>query len=248
MGLINTQEIVERSIFESIRKRIVEEGYLPDIANYPNTAAGYGNYQSAIDAVKNSQGFAAEVFGHGSSQSKQLKRVPRIAIITRRVFPGDIGGLATPHYEKDPLNPNNIMKVLMDSQTSDLQIDIHLVSNSAKQDRFLNAIVGAVIGRRKYLKVYNDPEQKQTFFIHQYSYYELPDTLEGIIEKVYSYEVKDLYLFGGQVIQPNVPLIKEITVNTTLLELESIVNSQGIVIGPYITEGQLHIDLSGIDF
>jgi hypothetical protein len=245
MGL-GTQELIERSLFEAIRKKIVALGYLPDISSYANTQQGYTDYRAAISTVQSVQGFAAEVFNHGSSQSKQLKRVPRIAIVTRRVFPGDIGGVVDSQYENDPLNPNNIMKVRPDNQTADLQIDIHLVSNTARQDRFLNEVLGAVIGRRRYVPLYTDPTQ--LFFVHQYNYYDLPDTMEGIMEKVLSYEVKDLYLFEGEVLNPNIPLIKEITLSTSLLELESIVNSQGIVIGPYITDSALHIDLSGIQF
>lgn len=246
MGLVDTQKIVERSLFEAIRKLLVSEGYLPDITLFPNTQIGYGNFQSALEVIKNTKGFATEIFGHGSSQSKELKRVPRIAIVTRRVFPGDIGGLVDYEYINNPLDPNNLMKVLPDNQTADLQIDIHLVSNSAEQDRFLGAVLGATIGSKRYIPVYDDPTQK--IFTRQYNYYDLPDTMEGIIEKVYSYEIKDLWLFGGRVIQTSVPLIKEITIDTTLLELESIVNSQGIVIGPYVTDSSLVIDLSGIKF
>lgn len=246
MGLADTQKLVERSIFEAIRKKLVSEGYLPDITLFPNTEIGYGNFQSAVQAIRSVKGFATEIFGHGSSQSKELKRVPRIAIVTRRVFPGDIGGIVDSEYITNPLDPNNIMEVKPDNQTADIQLDIHLVSNSAEQDRFLGAILAAVIGSRRYLPIYTDTTQK--IFARQYNYYDLPDTMEGIIEKVYSYEIKDLWLFGGDTIRTSVPLIKEITINTTLLELESIVNSQGIVIGPYVTDSSMVIDLSGITF
>jgi len=246
MALSNIQQLIERSIFEAIRKVLINSGYLPDINNYPNTQQGDDQYKAAIDSIASVKKFAAEIFGHSSPQSKELKRTPRIVMITRRAMTGDIGNVPIAIYEKNPLAPDTRMKIQPDQETADLQIDIHCVSSSADQDRVVNAVLAAAIGKRAFLQLYDDPTQR--FFIRQYSAYDLPDTQEGIIERISSYEIKDLWMFDGVVISTNVPPIKQITAEITTLELESIVSSQSTVIGPYVSDEALYIDLSGIRF
>jgi hypothetical protein len=245
MALSNIQERVERSIFEKIRLLLVTEGYLPDITNYPENNTGQQQWKTDLQAIDGIKGFAAEVFGHGNAESKGQKRTPRIAIIPRRILPGDIGTPIEGYFEPDPLDPKKTIKRTTPPESAILDIDIHLVSSTAKQDRVLHAILNQAIGSRGHIPFYDSP--KELFFIKQYNYYDIPDTQEGIEEKVYSYEVRDLYLTEGT-IQRNIPTIKEITVETTVLEIESILAQDGSIIGPYVNGDEMVIDLSGINF
>lgn len=244
MALNNLQERVERSIFEELRKLLVAEGYLPNITNYTmGSPSSTAQYHAALEAIVTAKKFAAEVFGHSSSQEKGIKRVPRIAIIPRRILPGDTGAPPEGYITEDPLDPDNFVKIVTSAEAANFQLDIHLVSSTAVQDRFLNAILSKAIGQKRYLKFYDDPTQR--FFIKQYNYYDLPDTMEGVEEKVYSYEVSDLYLYEEIVNNRIVPTI-EITMNTTLLALETKFTADGHLIGPFENDGSLFIDLSGI--
>lgn len=242
MGLTDIQELVERSIYEQIRLVLVREGYIPDITQVANRA----EFDLDLSEIENAKGFAVELFNNGSSQSKGTKKVPRIAMVGRRVLVGEIGNAPEKIYEKDPLNPNSIISVTPAPETDHLQLDIHLVSNTAKQERFLNAVIAAALKTRSYIPFVNDPTGKSKFFLRQFNYYDLPDAIEGIAEMVYSYEVTDLYLFQGNIESTNVPLIQEITMETTLIQLGTILARNGTIIGPYRTDDALVIDLSGI--
>lgn len=239
---INTvQRDIERSIFESIRKALVSLGYTPDAETITDPAV----YNAQLTSIKGTKGFAVEPYGHSGPQSKGVKKVPRIAMQTRRVIPGELGN--PPGYEriKDPLDPDNYIFKTTAAETTHIQIDIHLVTESAEQDRLLNSVIAAAIGVKRYIKFYNQPEY--VFFLEQYNYYDIPDTIEGILENVYSYEVKDLYLFEGDVIKDNAAKIKEITLETSLSKSDTILAADGTIIGTFNPETSI-IDLSGITY
>lgn len=245
MALNNIQERVERSIYEAIRKALVLEGYLPDITNFSENTQGQSDWDEALKQVANAREFAAELYSVGSAFSKELKKTPRIAMVNRRIMPGEIGAPITPSIIQDPNNPNQFIKVVNPLESANLHIDIHLASSSSAQDRVLNAIMARVIGQKNYLKFYDNP--KEVFFIRQFNYYDLPDAQEGIQEKVYSYEVMDIFLYQ-EVIQTNIPLINEITINTPITNYENKITQEGSIIGPYVTDEGIFIDLSGIRF
>lgn len=247
MALNNVQERVERSIFLAINKVLVDEGYIPDVANYqPESDANQLAYDAAVDAIVAAKTFAAEAFGHSVSLAKGNQRVPRIVITPRRIMPGDIGTWINPLYSRDPLNPDAIVKTKPPYKSTNLHIDISTVSGTAAQDRVLNAVLAKALGNGMgYVKVFDS--DTETFFIRQFNHYDLPDNEKGIEKRVYSYEVPDLYLTDGE-ITSNVPFIKEITVETTILELQSLFTRDGIIIGPYTADGKIFIDLSGIHF
>lgn len=246
--LDNTQLRIERSIYEVIRLLLVGQGYLPDVTDtgtYPNTPTGQAAFQGALAAIRNAKDFATEVLGHGSSLKKGAKAVPRIAIIPRRLMPGDIGPNINLATGPDPNDPDNVLSFKQSFDSGNLHIDISLVSGSAEQDRFLHAIIQQCIGQRNFLPVY-DSDSDETFFMRQFNYYDVPDSPEGIEEKIYSYEIPDLYL--SEPTTQNVVPISQITVETTYLELQSKLARDGTIIGPYISGEGLFIDLSGIQY
>lgn len=236
MALNNIQERIERSIYEAIRLQLVAGGYWPDetLVDYSNNTTAWEN---AIKAITASKGSAIEPFGSSQSFSKKTKATPRIVIIPRRFMPGDIGNPVSPVIVASEDNPGFYSEVVLPQLTVDLFLDINLVSSSAKQERILNAILHAALGTRRYLKFYDQADKK--FFIKQYNYYDIPDPDQGIEEKVYCYQVCDLYLEPTQVNIPVVPTIKEITIETALAKL----NPQTT-----ISEGGIHIDLSHIQY
>ena len=205
----NVQEIIERSIFEAIRLVIVKYGYAPDIAdsiNYPQTPTGQANFNTAQANIKTSKGFAIGLYGHSSSQDKGVRATPRICIIPRRIMPGSIGSPVGGFYKYDPLDPKTIIKVILPLDSADIDLDIHLVSSSEIQDRVMHSILNEAIGARNFVKVYNSLNPNEKFFIKQISYNDIPDTIDGEEEKVYSYEIPDLYLFDGMSLGPVSPI------------------------------------------
>lgn len=252
MALSNIQEIVERSIYEAIRKLLVSEGYIADVRDnlaFPKNGedlseAGQVAWDASLKSIQQAKQFAVEIFNNSSSQTKGLKRVPRITIIPRRLMPGELGmepGYTTKQSEADP---NAFENFENPSETSHLWLDVILTSNSTKQERFLNAVLGKVIGAKKFIPRYDKPTEK--FFIKQTNYYDIPDTQEGIEEKVYSFEVPDLIMFGEKI--GNTSIINMITMETKITDILKNVDANGVIIGPYADGDNLIVDLSGITF
>jgi hypothetical protein len=189
----NIQERIENSIFHWVRKKIVEEGYLPDILTFPNTDAGTAAYKAAISAiVASNKKFAIEIFNVASSQANEVKRVPRMVLRHRLNLPGSIGGPDGPTYYVANSGNDGYFRVRFPGRSSDLYYDIHLVSNSGKQNWVLHAIVEACFRGARYIPFYDNPLEH--FYIVHISHRDYPNTIEGIIENVYSFKVSDIYL------------------------------------------------------
>lgn len=207
MPLLNTQELVEKTITSAIRTVSVQEGYTADVSVYTTNPA-YQNAMEAIAAIKN---FAVEIYGPGTADRKGVKRVPRIVVTPQKMLSGDVGNIINPTHYNDPDSPGNLISTVLDATTSNLTLEISLSSNSAEQDRILHAILSKAIGQRRYLPFIND--NSLYFLIRQYGFFDVPEYPEGIIEKTYNYEVPDLILAETPAtLTP--ALIKEITIET----------------------------------
>lgn len=216
MALNNIQQRVERSIFEVLRKTLLLEGYIPDISNatrYPIsggslTPTAQSNWDVDLKTIEATNGWAVEIFGSAASDSRGLKRVPRIVIVSKRIIPGEVGLGPGFTYNPDPLNPGSFLKTLNPFEAANMHFDIHLVSMTSSQSRFLNAILSKALSLKKYIPFVDNPNER--FFIKHYNYYDLPDPKDGIEENVYSYEVQDLYQFDDSTVIQVKP-ITEIT-------------------------------------
>jgi hypothetical protein len=193
--LIQVQEIVERSLYEKIRLKILELGYIPDISNdtlYPNNAQGKRAFDAAMAQIVNSQGFAIELFSVGAVKARGLKKVPRIVIQKGRLLPGQIGAPPGINYVPNTAN-DNFDGIKLPPTSTDYYLDIHLISNEERQDRVMNNIIGDSISTRAYVELLEvDPVSR--FYIEQIGYSESADMDEGIIERVYQYRIPDLYI------------------------------------------------------
>lgn len=247
MALNDIQLRVERSIYEAIRVKLVANGLVPDRSSnlYPNTPSGTIAYEAALAAIQQAQGFAAEVFGHSSSLAKGNKKTARISIIPRRIMPGDIGSNINGGFAPDSNNPDQTIKTLPALQSSNFSLDISIVSGSAQEDRALHSVMAEALSTWRFIPMYDDPDQ--SFLIRQFNFYDLPDVKNGIEEKVYSYEVPDIYLYEGTVIG-NIPLINQITVNTSVMEMQTILTRTGQIIGPFEGNEGIFMDLSGLSY
>jgi hypothetical protein len=219
-ALIQVQESIERTIYEKIRLELVSTGYLPDITDnlaYPNNSVGKFEFEKAMGVIQATKGFCIELFGVGSIKSRGLKKVPRIVIKKGRLLPGGIGSPPGLNYIPNPAN-ENFDGVLLPQRSTDYYIDICLISNEETQDRVMNNVIGNTLTTRTYLALIDNPTQR--FFIEQIGYNEMADIDEGIMERVYQYQIPDLYLTQATV-QATASVIKDIT-----LEQENIPDTE----------------------
>lgn len=249
--LNNVQERVERSIFEAIREKLVEHGYLPERAAYDNTQHAQDLFQVAKTQIvdTSSKVDSIDIYGHGNALAKGIEACPRIVCVTRRVMPGDIGKKIYGEYSVNALDPDAVVKAKHPYMSTNLHIDIEVVSKTARQDRIMNAILAEAIGGTMgFVDVY-DTTINERFLVRQFNFYDIPDTENGIIKKVYSYEIPDIYLTDGMT-QQNFPLIKEIKVEIFTVPENTIITADGTVPDPADFEviDIVFVDLTGVSF
>ena len=221
-ALTTIQELIERSLFEILRLEIVDKGYLPDIAAtdgelipgpyYTDDQVGWDLWEADIKAIADgAKGFAIELFGVGNNESKGVKKTPRIVLESGSFLPGALGGDPRRFFEDQG---TDYQALVTPPQTTDFYVNFCLVSNSAAQTRVLNAILALAIPRRGYLPWYSDANK--SFFARYLNYYDRTNTDEGIIERVYAYEIPDAWDHEDIEVYTSVAKMAEITLNTNV--------------------------------
>lgn len=195
--LSTTQERVERSIYERIRLELVDKGYLPDITLYnSNTALNQTDWEAAMATIRTTMGFCIELFGAGSYEKNDDKKVPRIVIDSGFFSEGTLGGDQTTYFQ---LADDNLSyeAYKRPPQASQLDLNIHVVASSTKEIRIAQSILGLALQTRGYLPLYtevpNEIQETGNFFYRRAGVADLPQTEEGVIEKVYRYVIDDVY-------------------------------------------------------
>lgn len=211
-ALTSIQSIIERSLFEIIRKELVDKLYLPDIADtdtYPDNEIGWAKWEADIKAIANgAKGFAIELFSVGNNEAKGIKKVPRIVIDSGNFLPGALGGDPRRYFEDQG---NNYKALITPPQTVDFYVNFHLVSSSAVQARILNSILALAIPRRGYIVWYNDATK--SFFARYLNYYDQGDKSVGVDECVYAYEIPDAWDREDVEVYATIAKTSEITLN-----------------------------------
>lgn len=189
--LENIEERIERSMFEALRQECVDKGYLPDITNY-TIPGDQAQWETDLKAIANAMGFAIEVFSTAGFQDRNTKKVPRIVINVQDFLPGALGGDQTKIYQK---GTNDYTAEIRPPQSADYYFHVHLIANKIQQLRIMQAIMALALPRRGYIKFYTESEFQfhGNLFLRNLTSMEYPQTEEGIMEKVYRYEVQDVY-------------------------------------------------------
>jgi len=217
--LLDTLEMVERSIFHALREKLVEYGYLPDITQFTNDATGNAAYQAEIQSIKAdpNKKFCIELFGVGSSQSKFLLKVPRMVIVSFGMQPGNIG-VRTEGVEEFTTSDNltRVRTTVIQSPAMDYNFEVHVICNTAKQSRVCQAILKVALPALGYIKQYEQPTRYLN--IYNTGSRTIPLLTEGLIESVFSYTMKDLYEVDRSVVETNLAPINQIDVDINASE------------------------------
>lgn len=198
MQLVNAQEVIERSIYHGIRSVVVELGYLPDIYTYdlenPNITiaeAEQERYQQDLYSIKQNMGFVVELFNYSTSQQRGKLKAPRLVIETESFGIGMLGVDPTLEYEK----VQGVFKKKKNADIlTDLYFNIRMIAKSSKQQRLLHQVIVNALPRKGYIKKYteNSLRPNNNLFVRYMSYADLSWTDEGILEKVYRYQIPDV--------------------------------------------------------
>lgn len=204
--MVNSQEIIERSVYSSLLRVAIALGYTIDPNNYlPINAENAAKYKEDIGKLKK----VVAIFGTGENQSKGQKIAPRIVVNARGFFPGAIG-LPKQLIEKE--EGIGFTATEEPYETIDQYIDIHLVAGNQEDMRLLHTIMFSSIPQRGYIKPYN--EDKFLFsgniFLELVNFFDIPVLEVGLMEKVYQFVIQDCLIEEKSMVADIVP-IKDIT-------------------------------------
>lgn len=223
-NLSNIEQALERTIFHLLRKKTVEFGYLPNIDDYDieNTnlniaEAETERFNNDLIAITNSKGFSIEVFNYANNQYYGTKKPPRIVVETESFLQGQLGTDTTLQYEKN--GDGSFIAKQSVSLLSDFYFNVHLIANNVNEIRVLHEIMVQCLPRRGYVPWYNQDGLLPAFnlLVRYLSMADYSWTAEGIIEKVYRYEIPDAHEVDDKVIIDNVSSIKQINVDIKTL-------------------------------
>ncbi len=226
--LSTIQELVERSLFERLRLECVDKGYTADITAFPETPAGYAAYQAAIEAIRNSVGFAIEIFNNQDNQNTGQLKVPRITIVPQPFMEGSLGGDQTRRYVKD--GPAYNAEVLP-PQTSDYYCNIHLTGTTAAQMRILNAILSLSVPTRGWIP-WLPNTLEGNFFAKRIGYFQNAFAEKGATDLVYRYQIPDLFETDCEIVATGLSPLKQITLNTKVEDVNGNTTDAGNTVIP----------------
>ena len=215
--MIDSQEVIERSIYQSLLETTLALGYTLDPNNYfPVSQENSRQFEADKRNLEQEKGYFISIFGVGNNQSKGQKIAPRIVVDSQGFLPGDIG---LPKVITEKIEGSFFVSE-QPFEAIDQYIDIRLVAENQKQIRVLQNILSSSIPQRGYLKPHTESEAPfdGNIYVEASNFYNVPDNDRGLIEKVYQFIIKDTLLQTNQN-TTELPVIADISV---LLNNESL--------------------------
>lgn len=149
---INYTEL-DRTLFELIRRRLVVLDLLPDVTLYTTAEA----FSAAKTAHTTAGKTLVEVFGTGSTASRDRKESHRIVINRKGTAEGTIGG-RTVYYEPKEVEvgePARFNKKRRPEETVMVNYEIRLVTNSTEVERKCSSAIFSALGIKRYVQMFN---------------------------------------------------------------------------------------------
>ena len=185
--MVNSQEIIERSIYMALLRVTIELGYGLDPNNY--LPVSVENSEKFQQDLKNLNKYIP-IIGTGNATSKDQKITPRIVLNARGFYPGNIG------LPKELIEKSEGIGFTANEEpyeTLDQYIDVHLVASNQDDLRLLHQIMFWALPQRGYIKPYTAEKflPSGNIFIEVGNFFDYPNVNEGLLEKVYEYKVQD---------------------------------------------------------
>lgn len=194
--MVKSEEIVERTFYVALLRTLLQAKLTINPDDYlPLSVENEKRYKDDKEALPK----FVYLFGVGNNQVRGAKVNPRITIELNGYFPGDLG---VPHVDiNDNPDNNSYQMVEYPWEVKDITLDIHLVANTQSDMRLLHNILFKSLPPRGYIVPYTDNDfeawvEKKiqpdgNLYIEITNYYDHPDLEHGMLEKVYTYIVKD---------------------------------------------------------
>ena len=185
--MVNSQEIIERSIYMALLRVTIELGYGLDPNNY--LPVSVENSEKFQQDLKNLNKYIP-IIGTGNATSKDQKITPRIVLNARGFYPGNIG---LPRELIEKAEGIGFTANEEPYETLDEYIDVHLVANNQDDLRLLHQIMFWSLPQRGYIKPYTADKflPYGNIFIEVGNFFDYPNVNLGLLEKVYEYRIYD---------------------------------------------------------
>lgn len=185
--MVNSQEIIERSIYMALLRVTIELGYGLDPNNY--LPVSVENSEKFQQDLKNLNKYIP-IIGTGNATSKDQKITPRIVLNARGFYPGSIG---LPKELIEKAEGIGFTANEEPYETLDQYIDVHLVANNQDDLRLLHQIMFWSLPQRGYIKPYTAEKflPSGNIFIEVGNFFDYPNVNLGLLEKVYEYRIYD---------------------------------------------------------
>ena len=185
--MVNSQEIIERSIYMALLRVTIELGYGLDPNNY--LPVSVENSEKFQQDLKNLNKYIP-IIGTGNATSKDQKITPRIVLNARGFYPGNIG------LPKELIEKSEGIGFTANEEpyeTLDQYIDVHLVASNQDDLRLLHQIMFWSLPQRGYIKPYTAEKflPSGNIFIEVGNFFDYPNVNLGLLEKVYEYRIYD---------------------------------------------------------
>lgn len=216
--MIDSQEIIEQTFYVCLLRETLDRGltinpldYL-DMSTVPPKPTVDGENRYLKDRASIGDKFIS-IFGVGNNQSRGSKEVPRITLELKAYYPGSIG------LEKEVFDDNRTNILDVGYETKDILIDVHLCSRTEGEMRTLHDIMYRALPSRGYLTPYlgNFKEWKAkhispsgNLYIEVGNYYDHQNLDHGLLEKVYTYTVRDGLILTN-IVEKNITKIYDIS-------------------------------------
>ena len=185
--MVNSQEIIERSIYMALLRVTIELGYGLDPNNY--LPVSVENSEKFQQDLKNLNKYIP-IIGTGNATSKDQKITPRIVLNARGFYPGNIG---LPRELIEKAEGIGFTANEEPYETLDQYIDVHLVASNQDDLRLLHQIMFWSLPQRGYIKPYTADKflPYGNIFIEVGNFCDYPKVNLGLLEKVYEYRIYD---------------------------------------------------------
>ena len=185
--MVNSQEIIERSIYMALLRVTIELGYGLDPNNY--LPVSVENSEKFQQDLKNLNKYIP-IIGTGNATSKDQKITPRIVLNARGFYPGNIG---LPRELIEKAEGIGFTANEEPYETLDQYIDVHLVASNQDDLRLIHQIMFWSLPQRGYIKPYTAEKflPSGNIFIEVGNFFDYPNVNLGLLEKVYEYRIYD---------------------------------------------------------
>lgn len=188
--MVDSQELLERSIYYSILRASIELGFSINPDDYmPSNLVNKKKYEEDISKIAH----PIYIYSFGNPRAKGPKdKLPRITLDSDGFYPGSMG---LPNTVMNRVNDNfEVSQIPYESK--DIYFNVHLVCQYQEDLRRLHQVMYRGIPMRGYIKPWNSSTflESGNIYVEENNFFEGDNASDGIIEKVYQYKTSDSFV------------------------------------------------------